>query len=132
MGGRTAIASGDGPEYWSDLDLSSDVFTAFRKATRGVTHLYDLVLTPTGLKATQFVLLGAIQRNEGIAQSKLAQEYGMCPETLSRRLAKLRAAGMIERQAASRGGHCYRLTAVGAKTLQSAAPVLGESPGAVA
>ena len=96
----------------------------FRRASRAVTHLYDLVLSPSGLKATQFVLLRAIERHSRISQSRLAEQYGMSPETLSRRLAGLRRAGLIGLQAGSSagGGRLYRLTATGSRKLHDATP----------
>jgi DNA-binding MarR family transcriptional regulator len=93
----------------------SDPCAALRRATRAVTHLYDLVLSPTGLKATQFVLLQAIYERGEVAQWRLASEYGLGDDTLSRRLAVLRKTGLI----ACRMGHerpgerLYRLSEAG-------------------
>ena len=95
--------------------LMSDPCAALRRATRAVTHLYDLVLSPTGLKATQFVLLHAIHQRGEIAQWRLADEHGVGVDTLSRRLAVLRNDGLITfRIGVERPGEkLYRLTALG-------------------
>jgi DNA-binding MarR family transcriptional regulator len=96
----------------------------FRRASRAVSHLYDLVLTPVGLKATQVILLQAIGQAGEMTQSQLADEYGISPENLSRRLANLRRAGLIEPQSKPCPGRArpYRLTAAGSKKLEIALP----------
>ena len=71
---------------------------ALRRASRAVTHLYDLVLSPTGLKVTQFIVLRAIAEKGEIAQWRLAEEHGIADETLSRRLATLRKSGLVIRR----------------------------------
>lgn len=120
---KTAFSCMD-RQYAANLNGSEDACILFRRAGRAVTHLYDLVLSPSGLKATQFVLLRAIECHSRISQSRLAEEYGMSPETLSRRLATLRRAGLIELQvtASLAGGRLYRLTAAGSRKLQDATP----------
>lgn len=47
--------------------------TALRRANRTVCHLYDQVLAPTGLKATQFMILQVIAETGEIAQCDLAR-----------------------------------------------------------
>jgi DNA-binding MarR family transcriptional regulator len=83
-----------------------------------------LVLSPSGLKATQFVILQAIAQKGEITQAQLAEQYGLSPETLSRRLATLRRSGLLELQRASArgGGRSYRLTAAGLNQLRIAFP----------
>jgi DNA-binding MarR family transcriptional regulator len=83
-----------------------------------------LVLSPCGLKATQFVILQAIAQKGEVTQAQLADQYGLSPETLSRRLATLRRSGLVELQEASSrcGGRSYRLTAAGFNQLRIAFP----------
>ncbi len=102
----------------------SDPCAALRRATRAVTHLYDLVLSPTGLKATQFVILQAIHTRGEIAQWRLAAEYGIGEDTLSRRLAVLRNAGLVCcRAGAERSGEkLYRLTEAGVNRYEQTLP----------
>lgn len=76
--------------------IARDPVMVLRMASRAVTHLYDLVLSPTRLRATQFIILQAIATAGEIAQWRLAQEYGISNDTLSRRLATLRRSGLIQ------------------------------------
>ncbi|MGE5111673.1 MAG: MarR family winged helix-turn-helix transcriptional regulator [Acidobacteriaceae bacterium] len=94
---------------------------ALRRASRAVTNLYDLVLSPTGLKATQFITLQIIDSYGEVAQCKFAREYGRSPETLSRSLAALRAKNLLELCAdPARRERVYRLTPAGKRLLQAA------------
>ncbi len=104
--------------------LISDPCAALRRATRAVTHLYDLVLAPTGLKCTQFVLLNAIYEAGEIAQWRLADQYGVGEDTLSRRLGLLRKAGLIAFRLGQehRGEKLYRLTDLGVGKFMDAVP----------
>jgi DNA-binding MarR family transcriptional regulator len=96
---------------------------AVRRANRAVTQLYDAVLSPTGLKATQFILLHAIADSGSVAQWQLAQDNAMAVETLSRRLAALRRKKLIELQIGDHHGeHVYRLTPAGKELFQRALP----------
>jgi len=95
----------------------------FRRANRAVTHLYDLVLAPVGIKATQFMALKSICEAGEIAQCNYAREYGVSTDTLSRRLGSLRRKGLVEMR---RGGHhserLYRITDSGRELLIEAMP----------
>jgi DNA-binding MarR family transcriptional regulator len=94
---------------------------AARQAARAVTDLYDLVLSPAGLKITQFILLRAIAGQARLSQQKLGNELAVAPETISRRLATLKAAGWIELQSPQNGReHAYVLTASGTARLHEA------------
>lgn len=101
-----------------------DPCVCLRRASRAVTHLYDLVLSPTGLKSTQFIMLQAIAERGEIAQWRLAEEFGIAVETLSRRLATLRKSGLIsQRIGVTRPGErLYRLTYAGRQQLDEALP----------
>lgn len=102
----------------------ADPCAAYRRASRALTHFYDLVLAPTGLKATQFITLWAIRLQGEIAQWQLSQDYGISVETLSRRLAILRNAGLVNMRIGStrRGERLYSLTPGGAEKLRNAVP----------
>jgi DNA-binding MarR family transcriptional regulator len=94
---------------------------AARQAARAVTDLYDLVLSPAGLKATQFTLLRAIAQQGGLSQQQLGSELAVAPETMSRRLAALKAAGWIELKALQTGrGRVYVLTESGRARIHDA------------
>jgi DNA-binding MarR family transcriptional regulator len=104
--------------------LQPDCACSFtRRAARSVTQLYDLVLSPAGMKATQFVLLRAISNSGQIAQWQLSRDLSIAVETLTRRLATMRRLGWVELQAGSdRREHLYRATDLGRQQLTQAAP----------
>jgi DNA-binding MarR family transcriptional regulator len=101
-----------------------DACAALRRASRAISHLYDLVLAPTGLKATQFIILNAIAQRGEIAQWRLADEYGISDDTLSRRLSLLRKKGLVSQRIGCEhpGERLYRLTTHGIQTVQDALP----------
>ncbi len=101
-----------------------DPCAAFRRASRAISHLYDLVLSPTGLKSTQFIILHAIAERGEVAQWRLADEYGISDDTLSRRLALLRRKGYISQRIGCEhpGERLYRLTELGEQRLEDAIP----------
>ena len=103
--------------------LAPGACAALRSASRSVTRLYDLVLAPTGLKATQFIMLKAIHDAGEIAQRDLARQNAVAVETLSRRFAGLRRKGWIElRVAKKHARRFYALTDRGRNVLASAIP----------
>jgi DNA-binding MarR family transcriptional regulator len=88
-----------------------------------VTQLYDLVLAPVGIKATQFMTLKAIHEAGEIAQCDYAREYGISIETLSRRLGSLRRKGLIKMRRGERHGErLYKVTDSGRELLFRAMP----------
>jgi DNA-binding MarR family transcriptional regulator len=101
-----------------------DPCAALRRASRAMTHLYDLVLSPTGIKSTQFIILRAIREAGELPQWRFADEYGISDDTLSRRLAILRKLGMVEHRIGSKpaGERLYRLTPLGQRKYEEALP----------
>jgi DNA-binding MarR family transcriptional regulator len=88
-----------------------------------LTQLYDLVLTPAGIKITQFTILFALAENGETAQWQMSRQLGVSTEGLSRRLSALRKAGWVQmRTGSARGEHLYRLTALGQAKLDHAMP----------
>jgi DNA-binding MarR family transcriptional regulator len=104
------------------VDTGACLCLAARKAARAVTDLYDLVLSPAGIKATQFSLLNAIGKAERISQHDLGTQLAVAPETLSRRLSTAKASGWIELRGADSREHMYALTQNGRERLQEALP----------
>lgn len=102
----------------------SDPCAALRRASRAVTHLYDLVLAPTGLKSTQFIILRAIYDSGELPQWRFADEYGVSDDTLSRRLAILRKLGYVTHRIGCHpaGARLYRLTPLGVERYKEALP----------
>jgi DNA-binding MarR family transcriptional regulator len=66
-----------------------------RRAARAVTRLYDRILAPSGLKATQFSVLMAASRRGPVPMGKLAEATVTERTTLTRNLALLEARGLI-------------------------------------
>jgi DNA-binding MarR family transcriptional regulator len=105
-----------------DLE-DSCICAALRGAARAATQLYDLVLQPTGLKATQFIMLRTIEQAGEIPQWKYAREHAVAVETLSRRLAILRRKGLLDVVTGrNHNERIYRLTEQGRATLARAIP----------
>jgi DNA-binding MarR family transcriptional regulator len=98
-------------------------FQALRSAGRAATQLYDLVLQPVGLKASEFTMLRIIAEAKEIPQWKLSRDHAIALETLSRRLAKLRQKGLVDcRKGSNHDERIYSLTLQGEKSLDRALP----------
>ena len=106
----------------SSFPASVCACASLRRASRAVCHLYDLVLAPTKLKVTQFVILRTIGEAGEIAHCDLARYFAASEETFSRRLASARASGWVSMKIGSRGRRLYALTEHGARMLELATP----------
>ena len=96
---------------------------ALRRAARSATQLYDLVLQPAGLKATQFIALWAIHQEGELEQWRFARQHAVAVETLSRRLGVLRKKGLVcSRVGKNHGERVYSLTDQGKEALTRAIP----------
>jgi DNA-binding MarR family transcriptional regulator len=96
---------------------------ALRRAARSATQLYDLVLQPSGLKATQFIALWNIHHSGELEQWRFARQHAVAVETLSRRLAVLRRKGLVSsRIGKNHGERIYSLTDQGREALRLAMP----------
>ncbi|MFZ0632991.1 MAG: MarR family winged helix-turn-helix transcriptional regulator [Acidobacteriaceae bacterium] len=104
------------------LSVSFPACASLRRASRAVCHLYDLVLAPTGLKSTQFIILQAIADAGEIAHCDLARTFAASEETFSRRLASARASGWVRMKLGERSRRVYCLTERGQMVLESAQP----------
>lgn len=97
--------------------------SALRRAARAASQFYDLVLQPSGLKATQFFALKSIHEAGEIPQWKFSRENAIAVETLSRRFAALRKKGLIvSRVGGNHGERIYSLTDQGEEALLRALP----------
>ena len=67
-----------------------------RKASRAITHLYDEMLRPAGLRTTQFTLLVATKMLEPITVTRLAKIGVMDRTTLTRNLRPLEKQGLVQ------------------------------------
>jgi DNA-binding MarR family transcriptional regulator len=69
--------------------------TALRKASRRISHLYDLALAPSGLKATQRAILAKIARLESTTVGALAEAMVMEAGGLAHTLKPLVRDGLV-------------------------------------
>ena len=106
----------------STLRSTNCACASLRRAQRAVCHLYDLVLVPVHIKASQFTMLQAIAESGEIAQCDLARDFALSIETLSRRLASARKSGLVQMHTGERSKRFYRLTAKGSEVLEHCLP----------
>jgi DNA-binding MarR family transcriptional regulator len=95
---------------------------AIRQAARHVTQFYDHLLAPSGLRATQFSILGRLQRGGPMTINALAAALVMDRTTLGRNLLPLERDGLVEigPGQTDRREREVRLSAGGAARLKSA------------
>ena len=99
-----------------------------RKAARAVTKFYDDMLAPSGLKATQLTMLGAISILGTAQMSELASLVALDKATLTRNLKLLQSDGLIAISTGSdRRVRVVRLTSTGTDTLERALPLWREA-----
>src|ERR1700730_868052 len=89
MKGRTDQSAGAG-------DGNRCNCTTLRKASRRVSHLYDVALAPSGVKTTQRAILAQIGRSEPTTVGKLAEGLVMDAGALAHTLKPLDRDGLIE------------------------------------
>ncbi|MFQ5914973.1 MAG: MarR family winged helix-turn-helix transcriptional regulator [Nitrospinota bacterium] len=99
-----------------------------RKATRAVTQLFDGILEPSGLRATQFPILGAVSSAGPETISRLAKRLVMDRTTLTRDLKPLQREGLVEVvPGEDRRTRMVRLTKRGREALGKAVPLWREA-----
>jgi DNA-binding MarR family transcriptional regulator len=83
------------------INLSPAECTCFRirSAARRVTAIYSQHLAPTGLKISQFSLLGFITAKGPVSIGRLSELLATDRTTLTRNLKPLLAEGLVERAA---------------------------------
>ena len=95
-----------------------------RKASRVVTQHYDEMMSPTGLRGTQFSILVVASIFGKITISVLADKLVMDRTTLTRNLKPLEKQGMIQVvPGQDRRTRAVRLTESGQQTLAEALPL---------
>jgi DNA-binding MarR family transcriptional regulator len=99
-----------------------------RKAARAITKLYEEVLRPIGLRATQFSLLMATRVMGPVTVVKLAQVLVMDRTTLTRNLQVLEKRGLITiKSGEDRREREVTLAASGMEVLTKAVPLWKEA-----
>ncbi len=71
------------------------VCTVLRKASRATTRFYEELIAPSGLTATQFALLRALERCGTTPMSRLAEELVMDRTSLYRAVQPLERDGFV-------------------------------------
>lgn len=81
----------------SDIEPKPEICncSALRQAARHVTRFYDAVLSPAGLRATQFSILAKLRRCGPLTITALAAEMVMDRTTLGRNIRPLQRKGLI-------------------------------------
>jgi DNA-binding MarR family transcriptional regulator len=112
------------------IRLSPDECTCFRVrgAARRVTQIYSRHLAPTGLKISQFSLLGFVAARGPITIGQLSELLATDRTTLTRNLRPLLANGVIERaEAGDKRRHELVATAAGRALFKRALPLWVEA-----
>jgi DNA-binding MarR family transcriptional regulator len=118
LGGRQGAPSGRFPNLGRVC-----VNYNLRKASRAVNQVFDAMLRPTGLRASQFAVLVALAQTDTVTITRLARWLVMDRTTLSRNLRPLAARGYLAiAPGADRRNQEIRVTPLGEKALVNAYP----------
>lgn len=69
---------------------------AVRKAARRLTQTYDAKLAPSGVRVTQFMILMALNREDGLSVNELAEFMVMNRTTMGKNLRPLEREGLVD------------------------------------
>ncbi len=106
-----------------DLFRRLCVLTKSRRAARAVSRHFSKLTIPEGVTASQASTLFALYGAKAQSISALAEGMGIERSALTRNLALLEDAGLVEWQAAGRGGaKAYRLSPAGEAKLRAMVP----------
>ena len=99
-----------------------------RRAARKAARFYDDALRPSGLRNTQFTLLGALDVLGETSIGDLSEELAIDGTTLTRNLEILVRRGLVENIAADDARvRNVRLTGLGKETYEEAVPLWREA-----
>jgi DNA-binding MarR family transcriptional regulator len=101
------------------MEIRDSALAQVRRANRSISRLYNLVLSSSGLAATQYVLLESIAAAREISQLQLSEQLSVASTTLSRRLSGLKKKGLVDLRLGARGSRIYTLTPAGRALLCS-------------
>lgn len=105
-------------------DLRVCLCSAVRQAGRQLTQAYDAALRPSGLRATQFVILMHVAGHGEMRLGDLGEKLGIDQTTLTRSLSLLEGRGLLEPAAAAdRRERRVRVTVAGEAALAEAKPL---------
>ncbi len=96
-----------------------------QRTARAVARLYDATMRPVGLTSGQFSILAALNQQKPVSIGALADGLGPERTTLTRNLAPLEAAGLIQSEADDGDRRVRRLslTVLGRERLALAMPL---------
>lgn len=98
--------------------------TRVRQLSRIITRVYDDVMRPLGITASQYTLLAQLASRDGITAVEIGHELDIEKSTLSRNLKRLLALGhIIMDPPAGRRGRGLHLTPKGQAVLKEAYPI---------
>ncbi|MCP4328377.1 MAG: winged helix-turn-helix transcriptional regulator [Alphaproteobacteria bacterium] len=108
----------------SELQTVDCLCYRLRRAARLAAKTYDGALKPTGLRNTQFALLGTLNKLGESSIGELSEKLATDATTLTRNLKVLVGRGLIESVAADDARvHVIRVTELGKKTYLAALPL---------
>jgi len=80
----------------SRIGIDSCNCVAIRKAARRVTQAYDAQLADAGIRVTQFMILMALQGEDGVSINDLAETMAMDRTTMGKNLRPLERDGLVD------------------------------------
>jgi len=99
-----------------------------RRASRAVSQAYDGFLQPSGLRTTQFSLLGHLVAYGPMSMTELAERLGMDRTTLTRNLRPLERKGLVTVGAGeTRRVRRIAVTEAGRRSFAAAKPLWAEA-----
>jgi DNA-binding MarR family transcriptional regulator len=100
---------------------------SFRRTARALTQMYEDVLRPLGLRATQLTILQVLSRAGEVSQGQLGGMLAIDSTSLTRTLAIMARKGWIQEQRGEdRRERRIRLSSAGESKLGRALPVWGK------
>ena len=104
-----------------------------RRASRAVTQFYDDIMEPSGVKAPQFTMLGAVALMGPASVTRLAEHLALDRTTLTRNLKVLVDQGLVDIGPGNdRRERVASLTDAGEDALRRATPLWHEAQDAIA
>jgi len=98
---------------------------AMRKAMRRMSSFYDAQLAPSGLRATQFAILAALNEMGEVSINRMAEQMALDRTTAGKNLRPLEKAGLIKVAPSASDGRMrvITLTREGYNALKKAVPL---------
>jgi DNA-binding MarR family transcriptional regulator len=102
---------------------------AMRKAARQITRLYDSHLQPTGLRITQFLILAALNQEQGVSINDLAERLDTERTAMGKMVGVLERDGFVRLRPSPTDGRSrlVELTPDGKGLFEQAAPLWREA-----